>query len=137
MSSLSTNWGASNIGERRTHKFFSDSEIVLPGVQVNYPDPFSFEKIRTIEWKWLDRSIRVKGSLITDETPFSPDNPGDYEYPFPDTHNRELYERYRRASTTMSDVTFCGRLGEYRYYDMDQAIGKAMLIAENLLHDLR
>jgi UDP-galactopyranose mutase len=27
----------------------------------------------------------------------------------------------------------CGRLGEYRYYDMDQAIGRAMMLARQLL----
>ena len=43
-----------------------------------------------------------------------------------------LYERYRRRARSLTDVVICGRLGEYRYYDMDQAIGRARVIAKRL-----
>jgi UDP-galactopyranose mutase len=71
--------------------------------------------------------------VITRETPYSPERSADYEYPFPDARNRELYHRYRRLADSRPDVLFCGRLGEYRYYDMDQAIARAQMLAQRLL----
>ena len=58
--------------------------------------------------------------------PIRPSDPGDYEYPFPDAANQRLYARYRERADAVAGLVVCGRLGEYRYYDMDQAIGRAL-----------
>jgi len=71
--------------------------------------------------------------VLTRETPFTPSDPREYEYPFPDGANQRLYERYEERVRAQGGVIFCGRLGEYRYLDMDQAIGRAMKIADRLL----
>jgi len=76
---------------------------------------------------------RIRGSVLTREIPFTPSNPEEYEYPFPDQFNSDLYGRYRERADALADVLICGRLGEYRYYDMDQAIARARLLAERLL----
>jgi UDP-galactopyranose mutase len=92
--------------------------------------------IRDIEWKHLmrpDHAGRIRGTLITRETPWSPDNPDDYEYPFPDEPNQKLYEQYRAMAAKERTVLICGRLGEYRYYDMDHAIRRAMALAKRIL----
>ena len=68
--------------------------------------------------------------MLTSETPYTPENPGDFEYPFPDAANAALYKKYRERAQAAPGVLICGRLGEYRYYDMDQAIGRAMTLAE-------
>ena len=73
---------------------------------------------------------KISGTLITLETPFTPTLPTDYEYPFPDEKNRLLFSRYKQRAESMPNVVFCGRLGEYKYYDMDQAIARAMFIVE-------
>ena len=78
---------------------------------------------------------QITGSVLTTETPYTPDDPTAYEYPFPDTVNAELYQRYRECANDLERVLICGRLGEYRYYDMDQAIGRAMMLAEKILHN--
>ncbi|MBK7470183.1 MAG: hypothetical protein IPI73_05660 [Betaproteobacteria bacterium] len=64
---------------------------------------------------------------------FHPENPSDYEYPFPNEVNAALYRRYRERADRQDGVLICGRLGEYRYYDMDQAIARARLLARKLL----
>lgn len=69
------------------------------------------------------------------ETPFTPDDPADYEYPFPDATNAALYALYRQRADALPGVLVCGRLGEYRYYDMDQAILRAQSLALKLLAD--
>ena len=43
-----------------------------------------------------------------------------------DEKNGNLYERYRELSLKEENVIFGGRLGEYKYYDMDAVIEKAL-----------
>jgi UDP-galactopyranose mutase len=43
-----------------------------------------------------------------------------------------LYRKYQELAVREGNVVFCGRLGEYRYLDMDQAIARAILWAGRL-----
>lgn len=122
-------------GQRRRHRFLPDVEWHQPVGQVNHPGG-SVASIRTLEWKhMMEPELRdgFAGTVITTETPYSPDEPSEYEYPFPDAANRRLYERYRERAEAIPNLLVCGRLGEYRYYDMDQAIGRAMTLARRLI----
>ncbi len=47
-------------------------------------------------------------------------------YPVNDERNQDLYEKYRALAASESRVIFGGRLGEYRYYNMDQVIRRAL-----------
>lgn len=75
----------------------------------------------------------IHGTVLTTEAPYSPDDPVRYEYPFPDQKNARLYESYKRRAMQIPNVLFCGRLGEYRYYDMDHAISNALSLADQLI----
>jgi UDP-galactopyranose mutase len=122
-------------GQDRSVEYFPASTQYQPYVQVNYPSP-DVPAIRTLEWKHLmheDDRRNVKGTVVTHETPFTPDQPHQYEYPFPDGANKALYGKYRQEADRLKNVLICGRLGEYRYYDMDQAIGRAMACAFAIL----
>ena len=48
-----------------------------------------------------------------------------------------LLEKYVQHAMTLTNVTFVGRLGTYRYLDMDQAIDEALQVSETLLSCLR
>ena len=50
-------------------------------------------------------------------------------YPVNDEKNKSLYERYKALADKEEHVTFGGRLGEYRYYDMDAVIARALDLA--------
>ncbi len=122
-------------GQRRVHQTFSQPGPVQPCPQVNYPTAGEHSPIRTIEWRQLlpaEHQSRVQQTIITGEFPFSPTDPDQFEYPFPDRANRELYRRYRERANTDPRLLVCGRLGEYRYFDMDQAIGHALMIAQKI-----
>lgn len=54
-------------------------------------------------------------------------------YPVNDADNSKLYEEYRKLAEKEENVIFGGRLGSYRYYDMDQVIGSALEAAEREL----
>lgn len=47
-------------------------------------------------------------------------------YPINDAANNALYEKYKALAATRSDVIFGGRLGQYKYYDMDKVIAAAL-----------
>lgn len=123
-------------GQRREHSYRGDVDFVQPCGQVNYPDSASGPFIRQMEWKHMmpAAAIRnIRGTVLTRETTVDPVNPDEYEYPFPDDANAELYARYRRRAERDPQLLVCGRLGEYKYYDMDQAIARAMVLAQRIL----
>src|SRR5262249_16361298 len=108
-------------GQQRQHTYHSQKSFVQPCGQVNNPYPTNASHLRTLEWKHMmhpTEQERVQGTLLTTETPFSPNDPQHYEYPFPDERNTRLYEQYRLRVVGTADLLICGRLGEYRYYDM-------------------
>jgi UDP-galactopyranose mutase len=123
-------------GQRRTTEYLPDVEEYQATGQVNEPLHAGGPHIRTLEWKHMmpkAERARVRGTVITREVTVTPTNSDEYEYPFPDEANRSLYQQYRDLADQETDVLICGRLGEYKYYDMDHAIGRAMTLAKRLL----
>ena len=123
-------------GQRRAHLYLPETAWHQPVPQVNHPDE-NVPAIRTLEWKhMMEPELRggFRGTVLTTETPYSPQDPSDYEYPFPDATNQARFARYREHAEAIDGLTICGRLGEYRYYDMDQAIGRALTLARRTLN---
>lgn len=125
-------------GQRRTDRYLSDVEYALPCGQVNFPDVASGPAVRVLEWKHMmprELADRAQGTLLTSEVPFTPSAPEDFEYPFPDEANSRLYESYKALAAREPSTLVCGRLGEYKYYDMDQAIGRALMLGQRILDE--
>jgi UDP-galactopyranose mutase len=121
-------------GQKRTHSYLPDTDWVQPCGQVN--SPLDGDHIRDIEWKHLmrpDYAARIRGTVMTREVPWTPVNPESYEYPFPDDKNQTLLDTYLAMAKEETHVLICGRLGEYRYYDMDHAIARAFTHVRHLL----
>jgi UDP-galactopyranose mutase len=119
-------------GQRRHHVYHPHANYVQRRGQINNPTHAGGPHIRTLEWKHMmqpDVANRITGSVVTTETPFSPTVPSEYEYPFPDAGNAATYAAYRRRADAYPETTITGRLGEYKYLDMDQAIARAMKTA--------
>lgn len=69
-------------------------------------------------------------TIVTREYPLLWKQGEEAFYPVMDKRNTSLYQRYKDAARTLyPQVTFCGRLGDYRYYDMDEAIANALSLA--------
>ena len=104
---------------------------------INYTDsdtPWT----RIIEHKWFEfgkdkDGNELKGTVISRE--YSSEwNPGDEPYyPVNDERNGKMFEKYRALADKEENVIFGGRLGEYKYYDMDKVIEAALSMAENEL----
>ena len=122
--------------QKRSHTFLRDADWQQPCAQVNHAGPDAAGPIRTIEWKHLmppAQQQTIKGTVLTDEFPFTPSCPEDFEYPVPRSRNQALYAHYRSRAAAVPRLLPCGRLGSYRYLDMDEAIASAMAIAQKLL----
>ena len=93
---------------------------------VNYTDsetPWT----RIIEHKWFEFGTQPKTVISREYS--SEWKPGDEPYyPVNDEKNSRLYEQYRKMAENEPKVIFGGRLGEYKYYDMDQVIEAALRV---------
>ena len=117
---------------------FETELLDMPNFQgnaaVNYTDretPWT----RIIEHKWFsfgkdDEGNDLPKTVISKE--YSSEwKPGDEPYyPVNDEKNSALYQKYKALADKEAKVIFGGRLGEYKYYDMDQVIDAALTMAE-------
>lgn len=56
-------------------------------------------------------------------------------YPVPRETNRTLFQKYSRMTDKLQSVVFVGRLADYMYYNMDQAVARALVCFENQIAD--
>ena len=123
-------------GQIRQHTFLPDVKYKFPCGQINNPQVANGDHIRTLEWKHMmqkEVAEKIHGTLLTTEKTLTPSDPNMYEYPFPDDKNGQLYNTYKDRADQINGLLVCGRLGEYRYYDMDQAIARALQIAQRII----
>ena len=104
---------------------------------VNYTDretPWT----RIIEHKWFEFGKDADGKDLP-KTVISREYSSEWKvgdepyYPVNDEKNGKLYKAYRNMAGREKKVTFGGRLGEYKYYDMDQVINAALECVKGLL----
>ncbi len=108
-----------------------DSEHYQSNAVVNYPCDHDFTRIHEYKYYLGD---------ISDRTVIAKEYPTDYEpgkndryYPIPKDENTELYGMYlEMAGESYDNLFFFGRLGDYRYYDIDKAIARAMDVVDSL-----
>jgi len=104
---------------------------------VNYTDretPWT----RIIEHKWFEFGKDENGNDLP-KTVISREYSSEWKlgdepyYPVNDVKNSALYEQYKALAEAEDNVIFGGRLGEYKYYDMDKTIEVALAMAKELL----
>jgi UDP-galactopyranose mutase len=111
---------------RFEHKSLAQERFQPVGT-VNYPAeevPYT----RISEYKHLTGQQHPHTS-ITYEYPSAE---GDPYYPIPRPENAELYKRYQQLADETPGVTFLGRLGTYKYYNMDQVVGQALALYKRI-----
>ena len=120
---------------------FENEVLDIPNFQgnaaVNYTDretPWT----RIIEHKWFEFGKDENGNdlpkTVISREYSSEWKPGDEPYyPVNDEKNGELYKEYRALADKEDKVIFGGRLGEYKYYDMDAVIASALECAKKEL----
>ncbi|NJO16112.1 MAG: UDP-galactopyranose mutase [Thioploca sp.] len=111
---------------------YTHQNQIQPVGTINYPNEYHYT--RTTEFKHLTGQY-VYGSTYIEEYP-QPYQPGKNipYYPIPKTEYRELYQKYQQEADKLSDrVIFAGRLADYQYYNMDQAVARALSLFERII----
>ena len=103
-----------------------DKENYQGNAVVNYTEreiPYT----RIIEHKHFEFGKQEK-TVITKEYPSEWKEGDEPYYPVNDEKNNKLYEKYKEVAEKEENVIFGGRLGEYKYYDMDKVIEEVLKI---------
>jgi len=108
------------------HEHLPQDQVQAVGT-VNFPN--THEYTRTTEFKHLTGQ-KASGTSVVREYPQAE---GDPFYPIPRPENEALFKRYQALADAETDVTFVGRLAQYRYYNMDQVVAAALATADGLL----
>jgi UDP-galactopyranose mutase len=87
---------------------------------VNYPNDHLYTRVT--EFKYLSGQEHPKTTLVYE----FPTDSGDPYYPVPTAANAELYAKYHALAQATPEVKFLGRLGTYKYYNMDQVVAQAL-----------
>ena len=106
--------------------------VTVDGVQaqpvgvLNYPNQHPYTRVT--EFKHLTGQVHPRTSLVFEY----PTADGDPYYPIPTSQNAELYKRYQALARETPGVHFAGRLGTYKYYNMDQVTAQALTLFRKL-----
>jgi UDP-galactopyranose mutase len=103
-----------------------DVRIAQPGAVINYPNEHPYTRVT--EFKYLTGQAHPKTTLVYEFSKGS----GDPYYPVPQPGNAQLYKRYQDLAAATPGVHFVGRLGTYKYYNMDQVVAQALTLYSKL-----
>ena len=99
-----------------------NKEYYQKSAMTNYPNNYDFTRITEHKY-FLDEK--------SDKTIISVEYPEEFKlgeneryYPITDAKTKELYEKYKQEAEKLEGLYFIGRLGEYKYYNMDLAVEK-------------
>ncbi len=87
---------------------------------INYPNENAYTRVT--EFKYLTGQQHPQTTLVYEY----PKAEGDPYYPIPRAENQTLYRKYQALADQTDGVHFLGRLGTYKYYNMDQCVAQAL-----------
>lgn len=111
---------------RFEHKHIEHCVEYQPVGTVNFPNDHAYTRITEMK-KLTGQSC--SGTSIVMEFPTAE---GDPYYPIPRPENEDLYRRYAALAENQDNVSFTGRLAQYRYYNMDQVVAASLALGEKL-----
>lgn len=111
--------------EHETH----NQEQFQPVGVVNYPNDHRYTRVT--EFKHLTGQEHPQTSVVYEY----PQAEGDPYYPIPMPENARLYEMYRELAESTPGVYFCGRLANYKYFNMDQVVAQALHLYRNIAEE--
>jgi UDP-galactopyranose mutase len=103
-----------------------NTEYLQPVAVINYPNDHAYTRVT--EFKHLTGQANRRTSVVYEY----PASEGDPYYPVPTPENGALYKRYAELASLTKRVHFVGRLGTYRYYNMDQVVAQALTLCKQL-----
>ena len=101
-----------------------DREYYQSNAVVNYPCNYGFTRIH--EYKYYLNDNSPKTVIAKEYSESFERGKNERYYPIPNDDNAKLYAKYLDEAKKLNNVYFLGRLGDYKYYDMDKAINRAL-----------
>jgi UDP-galactopyranose mutase len=110
--------------EEHEREFYQNNSVV------NYPNNYDFTRIHEYKHFLNDKSHKT---VIAKEYPeeFELKKNQRY-YPILNEYNQSLYKQYKEEAKKWNNVYFLGRLGDYKYYDIDKAVLRALELFEEV-----
>lgn len=116
---------------------FEEKEFDIPNFQgvavCNYPE-LNAPYTRSIEHKHFEFGTQPT-TIVSYEYSVEWNKHMEPYYPINDQINEERYQEYKNQASKLTNIKFGGRLGEYKYYDMQDTIKSALLLANKELKD--
>jgi UDP-galactopyranose mutase len=103
-----------------------DAENFQPTGTVNFPNSQAYTRIT--EFKYLTGQKHHKTTIVFEY----PQEEGDPYYPVPKPENKQIYKKYEELAASMKSTYFTGRLGTYKYYNMDQVVAQSLALFKQL-----
>ena len=107
-----------------------DREFYQRNSVVNYPCNYDFTRIHEYKHYLCDKSSKTV--IAKEYSEFFERGKNERYYPIPNENNAKLYALYAEEAKKEKNVYFLGRLGDYKYYDMDKAILRAIELFEEV-----
>lgn len=107
-----------------------DVENYLSVGTVNYPNEFDFTRVT--EQKYFTDEKTSSTTLIYEYPRAYEQGVNDPYYPIPNEAHNALHAKYVALAKRPGEPLFLGRLADYRYYNMDQAVARALTIFDKL-----
>lgn len=106
-----------------------NAEKYQPTGTVNYPTSQPYTRIT--EFKHLTGQKHEKTSIVYE----FPTAEGDPYYPIPRPENMEIYNKYKMLAMSETNTFFTGRLGTYKYYNMDQVVAQSLTLFKKIMQN--
>lgn len=100
-------------------KFFQKNAVI------NYPNEKEFTRI--VEYKHITNQEHQYTTIVREY----PRSIGEPYYPVPNPKNRKIYKIYQEEAQKLQNIYFVGRLANYKYFNMDEAIKNALDVFKN------
>lgn len=108
--------------EKHNCEFYQSNAVV------NYPCNYDFTRIHEYKYYLNDKSDKTV--IAKEYSEFFEKDKNERYYPIVNNDNLALYEKYKKEIP--DNVFFLGRLGDYKYYDMDKAVERAIDLFEEI-----
>lgn len=109
-----------------------DREFYQTHACINYPNNYDFTRIHEYKHYLNDKS--EKTVIAKEYSEFFELGKNERYYPIASEENAKLYQKYSDEAKNLKDVYFLGRLGDYKYYNMDLAVARAIELFEEVFN---
>ena len=114
---------------------YSDKESMLPSEIISYPQATGYTRSTEYRKIMYDES-KVRGSVVATEYPLQYDPQAEIGnipyYPVLTEESQQVYQKYLAEVHKYNNLFLCGRLAEFKYYNMDVCIEHALSYFENV-----